>query len=64
MKVNFYVDVFPMSKADVLFATTTPGQKIEGCKRYKIVANIPDQAFTGEIDAVAPVEEVIEVDKG
>ena len=63
MKVDFYVDVWPGADPDTLYANASPIGKSGGCKRYKITANIPDHAFTGEIDGQAPVEEVIEVDK-
>ena len=63
MKVDFYVDVWPGVDPEALMATARPMSKSEGCKRYKITANIPDVAFTGRVDGVAPVYEVLEVDK-
>jgi len=63
MKIDFYVDIFPGQKSDTLTATTSPYKKTKGSKRYKVTANIPESAFTGIVDAVAPVEETKEVDK-
>ena len=63
MKIELYVDVWPGMKNQAMYATDSPMRKSEGCKRYKIVANIPDYAFTGEIDGNAPVNTVEEVDK-
>ena len=62
MEVDFYVDVYVGAKPDGLVATTTPMAKFGGNKRYKITVNIPDHAFTGEIDGAAPVDSVTEVD--
>ena len=63
MKIDFYIDVYPGLNNGSLIALQNPHQKIDGSKRYKAVINIPDSAFTCEIDGHAPVEEVFEVDK-
>lgn len=63
MKVDLYLDVHVGSKPEHLLATPCPTDKIKGSKRYKISVNIPDYAFTGEIDSCLPVENVTEVDK-
>jgi len=64
MKIEFYVDIYPgINPSSQLYATTAPGKKIEGSKRYRISANIPESAFYGEVDADLPVDSVDEVDK-
>lgn len=63
MKVDFYVDVYPGARPENLCPTVNPFQKHKGVKRFKITAHIPDSAFFGVVDAVAPVESVSEVDK-
>jgi len=69
MKVNLYLDVFHPANAVMsqipLYATSAPGEKQPGSKRFKIVVDIPDPAtlFAGEIDGLLPLEEKVkEVD--
>ena len=62
MKIELYLDLYPGMQYlnNKLTANTHPSQKSSLCERYKIIADIPDSAFTGEIDGEvkSSVEEV------
>ena len=58
-----YVDVYVGSQPKYLMAVASPSVKSGNCKRYKISVQIPDEAFSGEVDKVLPVDEVVEVDE-
>lgn len=65
MRVDFYVDIYPGTSAGAnLFASTAPTPKVEGARRYRIAADIPDHAFFGVLVGDAPVESVTEGDVG
>ena len=70
MRVNLYLDIYnptanPTIAAMPLFATAAPMEKPHGCKRFKIVVDVPnsEQLFVGEVDGILPLDEKIkEVD--
>ena len=59
MKVTMYLDTFP--GCTYFSATSQPGMKPEGWKRYAITIDLPD---VNQPDAVAPAHELKEVDVG
>ena len=63
MKVNLYLDIQEGNTNEYLMALSTPLEKQDGARRYKICVNVPDTAFTGKVDGVLPVDEFKEVDK-
>ena len=63
MIVDLYMDVFEGAKPEHLMAMATVGKKSEGFRRYRISVRVPDEALTGKLDGVLPVEDVVEVDK-
>ena len=62
MKVNLYIDIYEGNSTEYLTASSTPIEKQDGARRYKICVNVPDIAFTGKVDGVLPVDEFKEVD--
>ena len=63
MLVDIYMDIFEGCEPRYLMAMATVGKKAEGCRRYRISVRVPDEAFTGKLDGVLPVEDIMEVDK-
>ena len=59
MKVTLYLDTFP--GMNYFCASSQPGQKPEGWRRYALTVDLPD---VNQPDAFAPVHEVKEVDVG
>ncbi len=62
IKITLYFDIFPaQTDFAYLTATTTPGGKIEGWKRYGFEVWIDNPA---EADELIPPEKVTKVDSG
>lgn len=61
MRVTLYLDTGNGNTPENLFATSNPCAKMKGVKRYKVVVELPDDAFYVEIDGHAPVKVFSEV---
>ena len=61
MKIDFYVDIWEGQTSDTLTATTRPCKRIKGSRRYKITADIPEEAFKGKIEKALPESKVTEI---
>ena len=54
MKINFYADVYPGVGPEFILLTPTPSPKPEGCKRFKVEIEFPDEIFNeGDTDGTA-----------
>jgi hypothetical protein len=64
MEIKLYVDVYPGQSIETLYATADPPPLQANCKRFRITARIPDEAFMprdGQVFA-DNVEEVKDAD--